>query len=248
MSYIKRLAHIVFKTNLPKTLWLNFKMLPWNQAKKLPIFIYGKMEIRSLTGKIIIDLDKISSGMIKIGKRDYYIATAVQKTMWNITGTLILKGSVRFLQGSYLLVAGNAVFEIGDDSIFGTNLRVLCFDHIVLGKHTRMAWDGQLMDSSFHYIELRQKNNQVKPLTKPIVLGDNVWIGNRSTISKGTVLPSFSIIASNSVVNKDFSECETGCLFAGTPAVLKSMGCFRIFDEERQKELDKQFNYTRTHL
>ena len=249
MSYLKRLSHILFKTNLPKTLWLNFKMLPFQQARKLPMYVYGRTEFRNMTGKIIIDAEKISSGMIRIGKRDFYIATAVQKTMWNITGTLIMKGPIKFLQGSYILVAGNATLEIGGgEGVFGTNLRVFCFDHIVLGKNVRMAWDGQIMDSSFHYIELQNKDNLVKSLTKPIVIGDNVWIGNRTTISKGTVLPSQTIVASNSVVNKDFSDIAPDTLLAGAPAVVKATGCHRIFDTKREKELDKQFNYTRTHL
>lgn len=249
MSYLKRLSHILFKTNLPKTLWLNFKMLPFQQARKLPIYIYGRMQFKDLSGKIILDADKISSGMIKVGKHDFYIATSVQRTQWNIVGTMIFKGPVKFLQGSYILVAGNATLEIGgDEGVFGTNLRIFCFDHIVLGKNVRMAWDGQIMDSSFHYIELQNKDNLVKPLTKPIVIGDNVWIGNRTTISKGTVLPDHTIVASNSMVNKDFSELGPDCMLAGAPAVFKASGCHRIFDTQRERELDKQFNYTRTHL
>ncbi|MCQ2283429.1 MAG: acyltransferase [Bacteroidales bacterium] len=249
MSYLKRLSHIIFKTNLPKTLWLNFKMLPFKQARKLPIYIYGRMQFRNLSGKIILDADKISSGMIKVGKHDFYIATAVQRTQWNIAGTMIFKGPIKFLQGSYILVAGNATLEIGgDEGVFGTNLRIFCFDHIVLGKNVRMAWDGQIMDSSFHYIELQQKDNLVKPLTKPIVIGNNVWIGNRTTISKGTVLPDYTIVASNSMVNKDFSALGPDCMLAGAPAIHKASGCHRIFDTQRERELDKQFNYTRTHL
>lgn len=248
MSFI-RLAKNLLKTNLWMTLKINFKMLPWQQAKKLPIYVYGKMLFRNYKGKIVIDADQIHSGMIKLGKCDYYIATAVQKCVWNITGTMIFHGPAKFLQGSYVLVAGNATLEIGkNEPILGTNLRILCFDHITIGANNRIAWDVQIMDSSFHYVELLNKDNLVKPLTKPIVLGDNVWVGNRSTISKGTVLPNHTIVSSNSLVNKDFSDIGTDCMLAGCPASVKATGCHRIFDEERQKELDKQFNYTRTHI
>ncbi len=249
MSYIKLFFHILFKTNLIKTLWLNFKMLPFRQAIKLPIYVYGGAEFRRMHGRILLDTDNIFSGMIKIGKRDYYIATSVQKSIWTISGTMIFHGPVKFLQGSYILVADNATFEIGGrDGIFGTNLRVFCFDRITLGRNVRIAWDAQIMDSAFHYIELKNKDHLVKPLTKPVVLGDNIWVGNRTTISKGSVIPSQTIVASNSVVNKDFSNIEPDSLLAGTPASVKSTGCHRIFDVQREKELDKQYGYSRTHL
>lgn len=249
MSHLKLFFHILFKTNLIKTLWLNFKMLPFQQALHLPIYVYGRAEFRRMKGKIVLDTPDIYSGMIKIGKRDYYIATAVQKCIWTISGTLIFHGPVKFLQGSYLLIADNGTLEIGGrDGIFGTNIRIFCFDRITIGRNVRMAWDIQLMDSSFHYIELTQKDNLVKPLTKPIVLGDNIWVGNRTTFSKGAIVPDQTVIASNSVVNKDFTGIEPDSLLAGTPATVKTTGCHRIFDVQREKELDKQFGYSRTHL
>ena len=153
------------------------------------------------------------------------------------------------MQGSYLLVADNGTLEIGGlDGIFGTNIRIFCFDRITIGRNVRMAWDIQIMDSSFHYIELTHKDNQVPPLTKPIVLGDNIWVGNRTTISKGAVIPNQTVIASNSLINKDFSNIEPDSLLAGAPASVKATGCHRIFDVRREQELDKQYGYSRTHL
>ena len=244
-----RLIRNLLKTNLPKTIWLNFKMLPFKQAVKLPIYIYGKMIFRRMKGQLIIDSEEIHSGMIKIGKRDYYVETTVPQCIWHIEGTLILHGPMKFMQGSYVLVAGGATLEIGaGGTIFGSNFRVFCFDHITIGNNARMAWDVQIMDSSFHYTEDLNREGLVRPLNKPIHIGDNVWVGNRSTIAKGAVLPDYSIVASNSLINKDFSSIESYSLLAGSPAAVKATGIRRIFDAEREKELDKQFGYTRTHL
>jgi len=244
-----RLTRNLLKTNLLMTLKINFRMLPWEQARKLPIYVYGKMKFRNFNGRLVIDTDEVHSGMIKIGKCDYYVATAVQQSIWNITGTLIFRGPARFMQGSYILVAGNATLEFGArDVLFGTNLRIFCFDHIVLGDHVRVAWDVQIMDTSFHYIELKNKGNQIKPLTKPVIVNEFTWIGNRSTISKGAVLPPHAIVSSNSMVNRDFSDQTPDTLFVGVPAEPKVTGCHRVFDETRERELDAQFHYTRTHL
>ena len=123
----------------------------------------------------------------------------------------------------------------------------MCFDKIVFGGSSRTSWDCQIMDSTFHYIE-NLSDEDIKPLTKPIVLGDNIWLGNRATISKGAVLPDYTIVASNSLVNKDFSSIGENCLLAGLPATVKQQNVRRVFDNKVQKELDKKFNYVRTHL
>lgn len=248
MKYGK-LLRTLLKTNIVKTIWFNFKMLPFHQARKLPFFIYGKMTMRSTEGKIILDTNgEVHPGMVKVGKNDYYIATSVQRTVWNIQGTLVIQGNTRFMMGSYLLVADKATLTIGgDEQIFGTNVRILCFDRITLGKNVRMAWDVQIMDSSFHYIELLEDHSMPK-LTSPVVLGDNIWVGNRTTISKGAAVASWTVVASNSLINKDFSNAEPYCLLAGSPAKVKATGMKRIFDEEKERELDAQYHYSRTHL
>ncbi|BBD44461.1 Hypothetical protein PEIBARAKI_4454 [Petrimonas sp. IBARAKI] len=237
----------VSKTNLIKTIYLNFKILPFKQAIKLPIFIYGKIVFRSLKGEININ-SAVYPGMIKIGKRDYYVETAVPKCIWTINGTINFNGPINFLQGSYILVSNNATLSFGSkEAIIGANIRIMCFEKIVIGNTCRISWDCQIMDTSFHYVE-NLLDGEIKPLTKPIVIGNNVWIGNRTTISKGAILPDYTIVASNSLVNKDFTSIGENCLIAGLPAKLKQQNIRRIFDNKEQKELDKKHNYVRTHL
>lgn len=63
---------ILFHLNQPwirfiKTIYLNFKLLPWNIAVKLPIYLYGPVNLYWLKGKIEIKSNKIYRGMIKLG-------------------------------------------------------------------------------------------------------------------------------------------------------------------------------------
>lgn len=237
-----------FRCNIIKTLKFNFKMFPFRQAVKLPVFFYGKVDLRSLKGDVIIN-HTLSTGMIKIGILSKYVDTQVPNSRWTVNGTIIFNGPIEMARGSYVLVAKGAVLTIGSkNSFYGSNLKLMCFNRITIGDCVRLSWDTQIYDTSFHYLELLNKNNEVRPLQSEIFIGDRVWIGNRSTISKGSYIPDDTIVASNSLVNKNFKSIEPYSLLAGAPASLKGTGFKRIWDAKRQAELDKQYNYHRTFL
>ena len=253
-NLLKILYVLIFKSKLLSTLKINFKMLPFNQALRFPIVVYSKINFRSLKGRIVIK-GRLDFDMISIGKQGY-VATTKPFSNWTIEGTIVFWGCITFSNGTYLLVAKDAILTIGNEKssenfgrssiTVGTNTKIMCFESITIGEYARIPWDVQIIDTSFHYIENNCGNAQ--PLTKPIVIGDRVWVGNRATISKGDVIPSNSIICSNSVVNKDLSSYGECCMFAGSPAVKKSEGLSRVWDEEKQAEYDKYFGYNRAHL
>lgn len=247
MSYLSLIFRFLH-TNIIQTILLNFRMLPFKQAIRMPIFVYGKFTLRGHKGHIVLNMP-VRSEMIIIGKNSSYVTTTAQRTIWTINGTLTFHGPIKFAFGSYLLVADDAQLSFGTKGTYcGSNFKVMCFNKITIGNNVRMAWDVQIYDSTFHYIRNLNKDNKIAPLTKPIFLESNIWIGNRSTITKGAVIPNETIVSSNSLVNKDFSTLPPYCLLAGAPAVLKASGLQRIWDEEEQKRLDEENQYHRTHL
>lgn len=237
----------LLKTNLVTTIWFNLKVLPFKQAIRFPFFIYGRFLLRSFDGSVSINSRVIRPGMIKIGKRNWYVSTSIARTIWTVNGDLVFHGTTKFLHGSYLLVARGARLEMGIRGMMGSNVHIIVFDKVILGNDVEIAWDVQIMDTSFHYIESLE-NGTVSSLTKPIIIGNNVWIGNRCTISKGTILPSYSIVASNSLCNRDFTDNCDCILIAGCPAVVKSTGVRRVFDKTLEKGYDQKYRYDRTHL
>ena len=72
-------------------------------------------------------------------------------------------------------------------------------------------------------------------MSKPVSIGNFSWIGNRSTIGPGAKLPDYTIVASNSFVNKDFSS-----LIGGIPAKLIREGWTRVWDTKREFEYQKK--------
>ena len=252
---VRRLVKAILQINLLKTIVFNFKMLPFKTALKLPVVFCGKTEFRSLSGKIVFK-GPIYTGMIKVGPHREYVYSNVQKSVWTIKGTVVFGGPVIFRGGSYVLVAPNALLEIDSRPkpfkfvSIGANTKIICYEHIKIGYQCVMAWECQLYDTNFHYIEYTDplKEKEITSLVAPILIGNNTWIGNRCTISKGAVIPDWSIVAANSLVNKDFTENGSNCLFAGSPARMKASGLRRIFDSEIQKQLDEKFHYNRCNL
>ena len=56
----------------------------------------------------------------------------------------------------------------------------------------------------------------------PIVIGDNVWIGDKVIILDGVKIGNNSIIAAGTVVTKDVPDF---CVVAGNPAkIIKNLG------------------------
>ena len=229
-----------------ETIYVNIKLLPLRQALRFPIFVYTKTEFRSINGKAVI-MGKVTPNMIHIGDDTRYPNTNKPLSIWTVNGEIAFAGRINFYQGTYVYVAENARLCFGTNGTFvGSNSKVICRDNITIGNSVEITWDVQIYDTSFHYIK---KNGEcVEPLTKPIRICDNSWIGNNSTITKGVVIPSFSIIASHSLVNSNLEKYGSHNFYAGVPAILKRKGMDRVWDYGEERELDKEYGYVRYKL
>lgn len=185
---------------------------------------------------------KVTPNMIHIGDNTRYPTTNKPLSIWTINGTIVFNGPIKFFQGTYIYIAENAILDFGTNGTFiGSDSKIICRDRITIGNSVEITWECQIYDTSFHYI--KHEGGNVEPLTKPIVIDSNVWIGNRTTISKGCILPSHTIVASGSLCNKDYSVFGHNFLLAGTPAKCKTFDVDRIYAYEEEKLYDKHSYY-----
>lgn len=76
------------------------------------------------------------------------------------------------------------------------------------------------MDTDFHPIFDLESNTIINP-DKEVIIGNNVWIGCRSTVLKGAKVEDFCVIAASTVVNKKIRGNHQ--IIGGNPVrVLKS--------------------------
>lgn len=218
--------NLFFIHNIVKILYVNFRFLPFKQAIKFPIDIYGKLRVVDCSGKLCIN-GNIRPGMIKLGSqgRDMF---PLDPVILDIRGNLCLNGSFYIGCGSTIRVEAGASMSIGAKSRFGAQSILFCEDSITVGSQVGGSWRCQLMDTDRH--EVRNVNTGIVYSShKPIVIGNNVWIGNNVSINKGTVIPDNTIVSSHSLCNKNYSYIPPFSVIGGIPAKVLSTGKQRVW-------------------
>jgi acetyltransferase-like isoleucine patch superfamily enzyme len=229
------------KINVFLTVYSNFRLLPFNQAIKLPIYVYGSFTLK-LRGTVVIN-GPLHRGMIKIGNdlAGYVIANRGKLTITK-DAKIIFNGNANICQGSSILVNKNGVLILGNNVNIGDNVKIICFVCIEIGDKTGVTWESQITDYNFHFIE-NLNSNQIYTIYKSIKIGKYCWIGNRSSIMPGTTLPDRTIVASNSLLNKDYVKdgVEFYSLLGGIPAKLIKKGVKRIYNIDNEIHLQNLF-------
>jgi len=104
--------------------------------------------------------------------------------------------------------------RIGDACLMSPGARISASDEIVLGHGCMMAHGSYITDSDWHGLYDRVNRD---PNPKPVRLGDNVWLGDRSTVLKGVTIGDNSVVAAGAVVTKDV---PANVVVAGNPAAV----------------------------
>lgn len=219
------------KLNLFWTLYLNMRLLPFKQAVHFPILCYGSIRVRCADGKIIISPQFVRKGILKIGvdPTGYRTCGVTTLTLLN-NSTIFINGSVKVYQGATVLTGRNASLIFGDEVTIGDRAEIICMEKIEIGSHTDLTWECQMTDFASHPI-IDKISGDIHPMTSPIYIGEYCWIGNRTTIMPGTNLPNRTIVASNSLLNKNYIQkgLKPYSLIGGIPAVTLRENIERIY-------------------
>ena len=101
---------------------------------------------------------------------------------------------------------------IGDYCLVCPGVRILCASEVTIGESCMMASGAYITDSDWHGIYDRSL-----PIgnSAPVVLEENVWVGDSAIICKGVRIGKNSIIGAGAVVASDIPE---NAIAVGNPA------------------------------
>ncbi len=210
-------VRLLMKVNWCRTLYFNFKHLPFRQAVHLPILLYHPGNISS-KGIIVIDvpMQDIKFGMLKFGvKNENSILTQTGISISN-QGKFIIKGAGVIGNGTSITIDKSGVLSIGKNFGITGDVSIHCFEKVEIGSFFSCSWNVSIDDTDHHQL-FDVDNNVEMRMTKPIHIGDNVWICQNVTILKGSKLPDWTTVSSNSLVNKSYVTPPYSVL-AGMPA------------------------------
>lgn len=162
---------------------------------------------------------------IKYGKGCAFYGIPVIVCTGNSTMTLgdgvvcvssFISNLVGLYQRSIIMARAGAEVVLEDD-VRMSGVTIYSRERIRIGKHTSIGGNVKIFDHDFHPVDpqerLEHPNSGMK--TKPVDIGENVFIGVNAIILKGSKIGNNCVIGAGAVVSGEF---EDNCVIAGNPA------------------------------
>lgn len=135
--------------------------------------------------------------------------------LWMEGNSEIICSGFDMYEGASIVVLQDAKLTLGHNSYMNQSL-IQCANNISIGDDCAIAGDVLIQDTDFH--PTFDEFGNPRPVSKPIVIGNHVWICAHSIILKGVHIGDGAIIAAGAIVTKDV---PAHCMVAGNPAVVK---------------------------
>lgn len=189
----------LFRLGIINTVRINFKYFGIGGVVHPIILVSKYIDLRCLKGTVLCHDREI--GSIRIGLECPGTVALNSRCVWQNTGEIEFYGKAYF--GAGVKVINSGKLAIGANSTITGNSTIICHEHIEIGENCLISWDCQISDTDFHKII---ENDEQTNVNKPIIIGDNVWIGSKCIVLKGVNIADGVIVAAGSVVTKELAD------------------------------------------
>lgn len=136
-------------------------------------------------------------------------------------------GDHSIVAGELLIFLHGGNISIGDWCYIGEGARVWSSSSIRIGDRVLISHNVNIFDSLTHPVNARQRHEQFKAIAesghpgsidlgeKPVILGDDAWIGANAIILRGVTIGKAAIVGAGSVVTRDIPPFT---IVSGNPA------------------------------
>jgi len=191
-----------FEISLFNTVKLNFYYWGVGGLFHPRILASRNLKILKLQGKVNVKSTK--AGAVQIGFGHVGIVDKGNyRSLWENSGEIIFEGVANMGPGSRIVNSGTLV--IGDGFCINGSSSIICNKKISFGENVLISWDCLIMDTDFHCVLSLETGVRLNE-DQEVKIGSHVWIGCRCTILKKARIPSNSVIAAGSVINKCYSD------------------------------------------
>ncbi len=146
----------------------------------------------------------------------------------NSIDSIKIEDNNEFNDGFHIRCFKNGRVEIGNYNWMSLRTQIVSAKLVKIGNYCIMGRDVYISDTNEHPISPEQRLKCTKDYwnmknvdrytlveSDPVIIGDNVWIGERAIILKGVNIGDNAIVAAGSVVTKSIPN---NSLVAGNPA------------------------------
>jgi len=155
---------------------------------------------------------KIGNNFVLFGEMPYITGS----------GNIIIGDNVE-MHNKITLFTGGAIYDepelhIGDNTVIGSGVLIRMHKQILIGNNCLIASNVIIGDNDGHplHVDRRAKFLKIKQKdAKSVIIEDDVWIGENSTILKGVTIGRGSIVSAGSVVMKSIPPMK---IVMGNPA------------------------------
>lgn len=178
------------------------------------------VDITILKGELIIG----SNTSLISGDKENNSTIYISDGSLNIGDHCVIKAdfSVRF-EGKCTIGSYTGIME---------NSEIRCDEFIEIGDYNMISYECMIYDTNTHSIYSKDKRREMtkldfpaigreheKPITQPVKIGNDCWIGKRAAILKGVTIGDESVVGALAVVTKNVDK---NMMCYGNPAVCKA--------------------------
>lgn len=120
--------------------------------------------------------------------------------------------------GFTLEVAG--LLTVGDRTVFGHHCTVAADDHVTIGRDCLIGELVSIRDHDHAFDRTDVPILDQGRRTAAVVIGDDVWVGAKATITSGVTIGDGAVVGAHAVVTRDL---PAGCVAVGIPARVVTM-------------------------
>lgn len=150
-----------------------------------------------------VSINVAGGGRVEIFE-DSMVAGFGNKISWIINnGSFILGHHSRVSHNMWIRYGGTV--SVGNYSCINSGSEIRCDEQIKIGSYNQISFNVSIWDTNTHCIYLTDERRRLtgkhgigyeyeRPKTKPVLIGDDCWIGKNSSILKGTIIEDKCIV------------------------------------------------------